>query len=532
MKFPFAAIAVLLLAACAQVRELQGGEKDTEPPVLLSAEPPNGSVRFAQDHITLRFNERVKLDRVRERLLISPPLDKSPDVRINSGQEVVIALRAPLAPNTTYTFNLGEAVTDITEGNPAAGLTYVISTGEVLDSAEVEGTVINAFTDEPEADVLVILHTDTDTTGFTAGRPGYFTRTDKQGRFHLRNLRAGSYLLHALHDQNANFRNDLPNERLAFSDMVIDTRDSATHVLRMFLPLATTQQVKEAVVLPDRAWRIVLARPVESVQTLSLRSIDRSGGKLEWLIDPNRGQDTIFFWPNDTTLLNGQRFVLSDSSSAIDTITYRPLRKMPFNLDVKASGYHDPSTPSFQASRPIEGFDVERMRLLADSTELPIGVNRWEDLSYRSFHLTGNAEGARTLLLLPGAIRDIYGGENDTLRISLGSATAAQTGDLKVKLSMDSLGAIRGPFFLQLVNGQGGVLRTEAFQTLPHQVDLAGTPTGTYGLKLIQDTDGDGRWSTGSLTERKQPERVFRQQGEVNVRAGWEVGVDWVVKDR
>lgn len=521
---------LLLLMACAQVRELQGGVKDTEPPLLLAAEPANGTVRFSADRIVLRFNERIKLERVRDRLLISPPLDRSPEVNVNSGEEVVIALRAPLAQNTTYTFNLGEAVTDITEGNPAAGLTYVISTGDVLDSAEVGGSVINAFTDEPEADVLVVLHTDTDTAGFTSGRPGYFTRTDKQGHFHLSNLRQGAYQLHALQDQNANFRKDLPNERLAFNDTLIDTRDSAEHVLRMFLPLAAAQQVKEAVVLPDRAWRIVLAKPAEFPE-LSLRSIDRSGGRLEWFPDPNLTQDTILFWPSDTTLLNGQRFTLADPVGIIDTLTYRPLRKMPFNIEVKALGSWNPSTPGFRASRPVDRFDVERMRLLWDSTESPTSVNRWEDPSFRSFHLIGNAEGARTLLLLPGAIRDIYGGENDTLRISLGSAMAAQTGDVKVHLALDSLSAMEGPYILQLVNAQGAVLRAEMFLALPHHADFAGTPTGTYSLKLIVDADGDGRWSTGSLLDRRQPERVVRQKGEVNVRAGWEVVVDWTVED-
>ena len=125
----------------------------------------------------------------------------------------------------------------------------------------------------PEPDVLVVLHTDTDSTGFTAGRPAYFTRTDEGGAYSLRNLREGQYRLHALKDQNANFRNDLPNERVAFADSLADAQDSATHVLRMFLPLAATQQVKEAAVQPDRSWRIVLARPVDTL--LSLTSIDR-----------------------------------------------------------------------------------------------------------------------------------------------------------------------------------------------------------------------------------------------------------------
>ena len=117
---------ILLVAACAQTRELTGGEKDTEAPILVSADPPDGTVRFTADRIVLRFNERVKLDRVRDRLLISPPLDKPPDVNVRAGQEVTIALRAPLKANTTYTFNLGTTLAPgarlllATDANPAS----------------------------------------------------------------------------------------------------------------------------------------------------------------------------------------------------------------------------------------------------------------------------------------------------------------------------------------------------------------------------------------------------------------------------
>lgn len=525
---------LVFLAACAQVRELQGGEKDTDAPKLLAAEPPSGSVRFSADRIVLKFNERVKLERVRDRLLISPPLDKSPDVTVSGGQEVIIALRAPLADSTTYTFNLGEAVTDITEGNAAADLTYVISTGDVLDSLAITGTVIDAFSDEPEPDVLVVLHTDTDSAGFSNGRPAYFTRSDKEGGFHLRNLREGRYRLHTLKDQNTNFRNDLPNERVAFADALVAAGDTVPQVLRMFLPLAATQQVKEAAVMPDRAWRLVLARPADS---LALNSFDREGGTLRWIPEWNPSRDTVLFWPSDTTLLADQRFELTDTTGVIDTLTYRPTRKMPFNTDVKYAGTEGERI-SFIASRPVRSIEQQKVRMRTDSNMVTTGqqtklLELDTSVVKRRLVLTKDPafDQEAVLELLPGAVRDIYGGENDTLRLSLGSAMAAQTGDLKVDMSADSLHAINGPFVLQLVNAQGGVLRTEAFQELPHEVDLVGTPAGVYTLKLTVDSDGDGRWSTGSLTERRQPERVFRQKDEVNVRAGWEVVVDWSIAD-
>ncbi|HRQ83964.1 MAG TPA: Ig-like domain-containing protein, partial [Flavobacteriales bacterium] len=68
----------LLMAGCAQVKEPQGGPKDTAPPALLDASPAYGSTQFTGNRIVLRFDERVKLDRVRERLLVSPPLALPP----------------------------------------------------------------------------------------------------------------------------------------------------------------------------------------------------------------------------------------------------------------------------------------------------------------------------------------------------------------------------------------------------------------------------------------------------------------------
>ncbi|MDQ3100045.1 MAG: Ig-like domain-containing protein, partial [Bacteroidota bacterium] len=65
-------IAVILTAGCAQVAEISGGDRDTEPPELIAAEPPSLTTNFTGDRIILVFNERIQLERVRERLLISP----------------------------------------------------------------------------------------------------------------------------------------------------------------------------------------------------------------------------------------------------------------------------------------------------------------------------------------------------------------------------------------------------------------------------------------------------------------------------
>ncbi|MBK9761440.1 MAG: Ig-like domain-containing protein [Flavobacteriales bacterium] len=518
---------LFLLTACAQIREPLGGEKDVSPPTLLSAEPANGSVWFAADRIVLHFNERVKLDHLRERLLISPPLDKQPEVQVVGGTDVVLQLKAPLLPNTTYTFNIGETVVDLTEGNAAAGLSYVVSTGDVLDSLLISGVVVDAFNTKPEDGVLVVLHSDTDSTGFTTGRPGYFTRTDKDGGFTLRNLRSGSYQLHALKDQNANFRYDLPNERVAFLDDRVISGDSAFHELRMFLGEAPVQQVIEALVQPDRGWRLVLAR---SSDTIQLRQLDRVGGSLSWALEWNETRDTVLFWPSDTTLLADQRFVVSDSSGTLDTLTYRVQRKMPFYLDVKAASSAVDGQRVLVSARPVRSINRERVEMRIDSSlvdcALAIDPNKGRQVLVSAIFPDDKRA---VLTLLPGALEDIYGGRNDTLRLALGNKSALQTGDLKIRLSRDTGFELAGPFILQVLNAQGGVFLIERFSAFPFASDRPGVVSGSYTVKLIEDLNGDGYWSTGSLKDQRQPERVFRQQGEVQVRAGWEVGVDWKV---
>ncbi|MDD4644463.1 MAG: hypothetical protein PHY99_00580 [Bacteroidales bacterium] len=72
--------------------------------------------------------------------------------------------------------------------------------------------------------------------------PLYISRTDKEGRFTLRNLAKGSYKIFALKDANTNFRFDQPTESIAFLDSLItptvilnpvDTTKPATDSLRV-----------------------------------------------------------------------------------------------------------------------------------------------------------------------------------------------------------------------------------------------------------------------------------------------------------
>jgi len=529
MRHPGVLFGVLaLMGSCASVQQITGGEQDKAPPTLVSATPADRSTGFNAKAIRLEFNERIQLERVRDRLLISPPLAAAPDVRLAGPRSVEIGLNAPLEPNTTYTFNLGESVKDLTEGNAAASSTYVISTGTTLDSALVQGKIVNAFSGAVEKDMIIGLYALNDTASFRTGRPAYMTRSDVAGLFTIANLPHRTYSIFALRDKNANYRYDLPNEEIALLDSSLTLHPADTAALstdlRAFLPASAQQLVRTYSVIPNGALELVLARGTDSI---AVRDVAREGGTLQWRPEFAPTRDTVLLWPSDTTLLDQGRYEISLNGTALDTIRYRPTKRMPFHTGLVASLIEQAggSRIRIRSARPIDSFDSTRIALRSDSISVPFGAEQVDariiELSFRS------APGAPIQLLAePKAVRDIYGGANDTLRTSFGIAAERSTGTLQVNLSGLSEGA---DYILQVLDGQQRVQLEERVNTGDPEAEWNLLSPGVRTLRLVLDTNANGRWDTGEWATLKQPERVWYHTEPVNVRAAWDLKVDWVL---
>jgi len=518
----------LAFAACAQVGQISGGEKDEQPPQLVKATPPNGTVNFNSSNFRLEFDERVQLERVRERLLISPPLEELPEVRVVGARSVEVSITSELKKNTTYSFNLGECVKDLTEGNLAAGLNYVFSTGAVLDSIRIQGTVRNALTDAPEKDMLVMLHAAGDTGSFRTGRPLYLARTLEDGAFVLDHLPAGRFSLFALRDKNSNFKYDLPNEEIAYMDsvLVLPTSDTVTSTLhlRAFLPRSPRQQIRAYTVIPDGAFQLVLAKAADSV---IVRDVERTGGTLQWKPEWNPTRDTVLLWPSDTTLLSEGAYAISEGGIVLDTLGYRRAKPMPFNTGLTATSREEKDMVliRIRASRPIREVDSTRFVLERDSIVVPFEMER-STVDDRTLVVKADLDPGETarLTLYPKAVRDIYGGVNDTLRTNLGRAAEAATGSLRVNMNgLDSA----DHYVLQMLTGPDKLVREARVSGNVPQIKWERLAPGMVTLRLFLDSNGNGHWDTGEWSAQQQPESVWNHKEPVNVRAAWDVVVDW-----
>lgn len=207
----------VLGSGCAQIGMPMGGPRDTTPPVLLKSVPPNGMLHFTGNHATFTFDEYVHIQDVQKNLLINPVPNIVPNVT-SKLKTVSIKIRDTLQPNTTYSFEFGNSIQDINENNPLHNFTYVFSTGDYIDSLQLQGKVVLAETGKPDSTLLVILYKNLGDSAVYKEKPKYVASLDSMGHYHFKYLAPGTYNLFALKDESGQKMYNNPSQLFAFAD--------------------------------------------------------------------------------------------------------------------------------------------------------------------------------------------------------------------------------------------------------------------------------------------------------------------------
>lgn len=186
---------------CANMIPPSGGPRDTIPPVLIKATPPDSSVNFKGDRITLSFNEEVDVKDINTNVILSPNLERFPSITAK-GKTVTVKFLDSLQPHTTYIINFGKSIVDYTEGNAVNNFIYAFSTGTFLDSLEISGRVLLAETGGVDTTMIVVLHKDLRDSAVNSKTPPYIARLDRNGSFRFHNLPKDTFAIYAIGGQN------------------------------------------------------------------------------------------------------------------------------------------------------------------------------------------------------------------------------------------------------------------------------------------------------------------------------------------
>ena len=223
----------MLFTGCANIQSPMGGPKDTLPPVLLKAEPLENTTNFKGSTIRFQFSEYIKLDNLNENLIINPPAEKYPLI-VSKLRNLSVKMMDTLQPNTTYTINFGNAVSDVNESNPLKNFSYAFSTGPYIDSLEVIGRVTDAETGLADSTLLIILHSKEGDSVVAKEKPRFATKPNGRGSFRFDHLPPGKFFIFALKDEGVKryTSNQIP---FAFYDEPVNAGATDSIMLRAFV---------------------------------------------------------------------------------------------------------------------------------------------------------------------------------------------------------------------------------------------------------------------------------------------------------
>ena len=541
---PLTALGLFLLAAvlawggCAIVGRPQGGTKDVTGPVLDTlASSPNFVTGVRPEELVLEFDEFVVLKNASQDILLTPVPPSGKPSYVQRGRRVTVDFAGvTLSDSTTYQLQFGDAVQDLNEGNPAAALRYVFSTGSFLDSLRVRGRVRDSQTDAvvPEAVVGLYRYAE-DSLGFAAwtdvvvrDSPDYFTKTDSSGRFLLDYLAPGSYYLAAYTDENANYRFNAGTERLAFLDTTV----------RVAAELPDTSYA--LVVSPERPPLIALR--AEQVFPGLLRITLNQAPPADFaLLDAGLGEQLATYAVADSFFVayapavDSLGEVVVASQGEVDTVRVRaPARATRPALALVVGGDAVPGTSILQYnfSQPLRTVRLDSIVVLLDDSTRVRGRFAVDSADRRvlTFVPPSDTVPSYEVRLLPGALTSVFDSVNrDTIAFAARPNSRAGRGEVSVTLE----GLEDKAYVVELVDDRDRVERTIR---LPVRAAGAGGPReetialprvspGVYTLRLTDDDDGDGRYSPGSRRLGRQPERVRRFPLE-------QVRPDWTVEER
>jgi len=339
LLLPFYLLAFLLLVSCAKMGQPDGGWFDETPPKVIGALPADGATHVNQKKINIYFDEFIKLDNPSEKVVVSPPQLEQPEIK-GAGKRIQVSLVDSLKPNTTYTIDFSDAISDNNEGNPMGNYTYSFSTGAAIDTMEVAGYVLESENLEPIKGILVGLYADQADSAFRTKPMLRVSRTDSRGRFVIKGVAPGSYRIYALQDMDGDYKFSQKSEKIAFSHDVIvpsckpDVRQDTTWVDS--LHIKSIAQVDYTHFLPDNIVLRAFTEPITDRHFLKAERTKANAFSLffsygdsilpqikglnfdaenAFLVEASERKDTITYWLKDTALVN-QDTLLMD-------ITYR-----------------------------------------------------------------------------------------------------------------------------------------------------------------------------------------------------------------
>jgi uncharacterized protein (DUF2141 family) len=514
---------LFVLMSCAKRGTITGGEKDTIAPVMKVSLPKNFSTDFKDNEIKLTFDEYIKLKDLNKQLIISPPMKYDPLILPTTASKyLTIKIKDTLQPNTTYSFNFGQSITDNNEGNAFNQFKYVFSTGKYIDSLKIGGFVKDAYTKEVESFVSIMLYEVNDNFKDSVvyrQTPRYVTNTlDSLKTFKLENLKAGKYLLVAMKDMNSNNKFNPKTDKIGFQKQFVTVPSDSIFELKLFKETSPFKAIKptqasenrlimgyEGEVKPNTIPKITVKNDVEILKTI-ITKLPKKDSLQIWF-KPLKIDSLLLAVAKDKFQTN---FIVKIKKQKKDTLNINPLQSGNLNFRERFT---------LESATPLVRFDKSKIKLTNKDSVAVTYTTEYDDFNQKLyFDFKKEPSDKYRFSLMPGAMTDFYDKVNDTLVYNLSTRAESDYGNLSVTLS----NVKKFPIMVELTNDKGEVMASEHSEKNT-QVNFNLVEPANYTVRVIYDDNKNKIWDTGNYLEKRQPEEVVYLSKVVDVRANWEV---------
>ncbi len=531
MKNKLLLLVILLSVAiisCARKGIPEGGPKDENAPIMMTANPPYETIHFNKENIKIEFDEYVILKDLTKQLVVSPPL-KFPPIITPQGtpsKYINIEILDTLRVNTTYTFNFGNAVQDYNENNKLESFKYVFSTGNYIDSLKIKGSVAAAFRKEKLTSIGVLLYrldsTYNDSIIYKK-KPNYVTSTLDSTNFEFTNLREGKYLLLALKEPSNDYLFNSKTDRLGFlTDTISLPKDTIVlKPIRIFKELQPYKLKKGKEVVKGKI-QFGYEGEREDMKIELLSKVPKS---FKSFSQYEKEKDTLNYWftPIKQDSLN---FIVSNKNFK-DTITVRLRKKKLDSLAISSSisrTLHLNDTLFLKSNNPIITLDKSKFSLVDKDTvnvDFEVkkqAINKLAVLFKKRHNMSYKFD------VLPKGIMDLYQTTNDTLSYKFITLTTEDYGSIILDVKKETPHSV----IIQLLNKEK-VLKTRYISS-SKKLEFTLLEPKEYTIRAIIDKNNNHAWDTGNFLLRQQPEQVIYYTEKLPLRANWVLPIEFEIK--
>jgi hypothetical protein len=178
-----------------------------------------------------------------------------------------------------------------------------------------------------------------------------------------------------------------------------------------------------------------------------------------------------------------------------------------------------------EGSVPFAAIDESKITLLdKDSLNVPFTASLDALKNQYSFKFDKTELNTYKIQALPEAFTDFFDNRNDTLNFSTRTKEESDYGKVRVNLR----NAVY-PIILQLVDQRGEVVM-ERYATQVGSIDFLDVNPGKYEMRVIFDSNGNGKYDTGNYLLKQQPERVSYMTDLEEVRPYHEEVVEFILQ--